>query len=261
MKEYLEKLQSKGIYTFTRKDLLDNLSISESGIEMNITRYAKRGKIVRIKKGFYTIVPPEYRNSGILPPFWFLDDLMKYLAADYYVALANAAAVYGASHQQPQVFQVIAGKQIKSIKAKNLKIEFIVKSKIEPEKFIRLKKTETGSVRVSSPELTCFDLVRYISRAGGINNAATILQELQSELDNKKLVDLAEYYDNYIYVQRLGYFFERGGSRQLEEILLKYLKGKKSYPVYLVPGNKRKSMRFNKKWKLLVNSTVEPDVV
>lgn len=186
---------------------------------------------------------------------------MKYMNVAYYVGLVNAAAVYGASHQQPQVFQVIAEKQIKNIKVKDLKIEFIVKSEIEPDKYIQSKKTETGSVKVSSPELTCFDLVRYIFRAGGINNVATILQELHSEVESKKLVELAEYYEKCIYIQRLGYLFDKAGDKKSGKILNQWLKKKNIYPVYLTPGRERKSLRLDKKWKLLLNSKVEPDII
>ncbi|MCW5589375.1 MAG: hypothetical protein KIT27_06885 [Legionellales bacterium] len=36
--------------------------------------------------------------------------MMKYLDAEYYVALLSAAGFYGASHQKPMVFQVVSKK-------------------------------------------------------------------------------------------------------------------------------------------------------
>ncbi|MGM0568725.1 MAG: type IV toxin-antitoxin system AbiEi family antitoxin domain-containing protein [Elusimicrobiota bacterium] len=261
MKKYLEQLQSKGIYTFTREDLQKNLSVSRAGINMNISRYVRRGRIARVKSGFYVIVPPEYRSSGILPPFWFIDDFMGYMGTDYYVGLVSAAAVYGASHQQPQVFQVVSRRPIKDVQVENLKINFVAKNKMEPEKYIQSKKTETGEVKISSPELTCFDLVRYISQAGGINNVVTILLELHSEVDSKKLLELADYYDKAIYVQRLGYLFGKAGFEKSANILNRWFRKKEAYPVYLVPDKKRKSLRMDKKWKVLVNRDVEPDLI
>ncbi len=261
MKKYLEKLQSKGIYTFTREGVKSNCPVSESGVNMSIARHIGRGEIVRVKKNFYVIVPPEYRKAGILPPFWFIDDLMKYKGIDYYVGLTSAAAVHGAAHQQPQVFQVITEKQIKDIAIKGLKIEFIVKSGLPPDKYIQNKKTETGAIKVSCPELTCFDLARYIFRSGGLSNAAGILSELHSAVDENKLVDLAEYYAKRIYVQRLGYLFEKTGGVAASEALGRWLNGKKTYPVYLIPRIRRKKSSLDKKWNLLVNSQFEIDVI
>ncbi len=260
MDKYLEKLQSKGVYTFTRDDLKKNLPISLAGINMSISRYLKRGKIARVKSGFYVIVPPEYKKSGILPPFWFADDLMSYIDSEYYVGLSSAAAIYGASHQQARIFQIVSAKQVKDIRVKNLKINFISKNKIEPEKYIRSKKTETGKVKISSPELTCFDLVRYISQSGGINSVTTVLQELHEEIEWKKLFELADYYKKAIYVQRLGYLFEYLGFAESAVRLNEWLEGKNSYPVYLVPDKRRKSLRMDKKWKVLINRQVESAV-
>ncbi len=261
MRRYLEKLQSKGIYTFTREELKNNLSISDAGVNANISRYLKKGDIVKLKRGFYTIVPPEYKRPGVLPPYWFIDDLMKYMITGYYVGLASAASIYGVSHQQPQVFQIISEKQIKDIQVKNLKIEFIFKSKLEPEVYISEKKTETGTVKLSGVELTCFDMVRYISRAGGINSVATILEELCSEISSEKLVELADLYNKPIYVQRLGYIFDKGGFDKLGNELYQWFEQKDSYPVYLVPAKERKSLRLNRKWNVLVNKEVEPDII
>jgi predicted transcriptional regulator of viral defense system len=69
-----------------------------------------------IREGFYVIVPLEYASSGILPPEWFIDELMKFLRQPYYVGLLSAAAIHGAAHQQPQEFHVVIPEALRSIK-------------------------------------------------------------------------------------------------------------------------------------------------
>lgn len=54
------------------------------------------------------MIPPEYRSWGVIPADWFIDDLMRHRGRRYYVALLSAAVYHGASHQAPQVFQVMA---------------------------------------------------------------------------------------------------------------------------------------------------------
>jgi hypothetical protein len=44
----------------------------------------------------------------MLPPYLFIDDLMKSLDKPYYVGLLSAAALYGTAHQQPMGYTVIS---------------------------------------------------------------------------------------------------------------------------------------------------------
>ncbi len=51
---------------------------------------------------------------------------------------------------------------------------------------------QTGMGWVATPELTAFDLMGYPRHAGGLGNAATVMQELADELDPRALADVAE---------------------------------------------------------------------
>ena len=42
-------------------------------------RLKKKNEIVQIRQGFYAIIPPEYSKQGIIPPYLYIDDLMKSL--------------------------------------------------------------------------------------------------------------------------------------------------------------------------------------
>jgi hypothetical protein len=77
-----------------------------------LQRLKRKKESAMIRKGFYVIVPPEYRSRGVLPPVLFIADLMKFLNRNYYTGLLNAAAFYGAAHQQPQDFFVITTKPV-----------------------------------------------------------------------------------------------------------------------------------------------------
>jgi hypothetical protein len=53
---------------------------------------------------------------------------MKFLNRSYYVGLLNAAALYGAAHQQPQSFSVIThGKSLRPLKNDKVNIVFFTK--------------------------------------------------------------------------------------------------------------------------------------
>ncbi len=49
--------------------------------------------------------------------------------------------------------------------------------------------TETGAMRVSTPEVTAFDLVRFAPAAGHIGNVVTVLGELAERIDPQHLAE------------------------------------------------------------------------
>jgi len=60
------------------------------------------------------------------------------------------------------------------------------------------------TMKVSSPELTALDLVRYVHVAGGVDAVATVLADLGGKIVGGKLAALAAHFDR-AHVQRLGY--------------------------------------------------------
>jgi predicted transcriptional regulator of viral defense system len=114
--EYVDDLQQKGRYTFTKAEARRAVRVSDTVLKLSLWRLAKKRRIALIREGFYVIVPLEYASSGILPPEWFIDELMKFLRQPYYVGLLSAAAIHGAAHQQPQEFHVVIPEALRSIK-------------------------------------------------------------------------------------------------------------------------------------------------
>ena len=55
-----------------------------------------------------------------------------------------------------------------------------------------LLKTSNGRIRVSTPESTALDLVRYCDRASHLNHVASVLAELAEKIDLQTLVQAAE---------------------------------------------------------------------
>jgi predicted transcriptional regulator of viral defense system len=171
------------------------------------TRLSQRGRGVPVYKGFYLIVPAEYAAIEILPPILFIDYLMEYIGKPYYIGLLSAAALYGAAHQQPQEFFIITTTKQLATQKKGIKINYIIKKKIQAQ-FLENRKTETGYVKVSSPELTTFDLVYYSNRIGGISRASTVLNELVESIQPDKIKHELVQSFSVSTIQRLGYILE-----------------------------------------------------
>src|SRR5687767_6583861 len=106
-RQYLDNLLASSRYTFTTTEARTALAVSPAALKVALNRLARQKLIVSPAKGFYVIVPPEYRSLGSLPADQFIPALMSHLRLPYYAGLLTAAQYHGAAHQRPQEFQVM----------------------------------------------------------------------------------------------------------------------------------------------------------
>lgn len=105
LSDWIESREVRGYYTFTKEDIEKQFpSAGKVYIKTSLYRLAAKTKIVSPWRNFYVIMPVEYSLKGVIPPVFYMDQLMSYLGKRYYVALLNAASFYGASHQRVQTF-------------------------------------------------------------------------------------------------------------------------------------------------------------
>ncbi|MCC2666596.1 MAG: hypothetical protein K0R24_1352 [Gammaproteobacteria bacterium] len=259
LSSYLEQLRMDGRYWLSRKEAMDTLQMSGQAFKLAAHRLSLKGSLKRVRSDFFIIVPPEHRGIGALPAAWFIDALMKHLKRPYYVGLLTAAALHGAAHQQAMTFQVVTHKPIRNITVGQVVIEFHYKNNIQPH-FYQLRKTFSGTMQVSTPEITAFDLVKYMDASGQVNHVATVLCELAEQLDVKKLSGLLR--DGNVEItsaQRLGYLLE---VLQLPINLLSLeneLKKRKQSHCLLITSSNQPVIEYNQKWHIKVNEQVEPD--
>ena len=197
----------------------------------------------------------------ILPPILFIDYLMKFIAKPYYVGLLSAAALYGAAHQQPQEFFVLTTSKQLATQKKGIKINYIIK-KIIPSQFLENRKTETGYVKVSSPELTAFDLVYYSNRIGSMNRTSTVLIELVESMQPDNIEPELVQSFSVATIQRLGYILEYSlYEEQLADKLWKVSKdlNQHFYRQPLSTGKKTAGYKTDPRWKIIINTKIEID--
>lgn len=256
---FVDKLQASGRYTFVREEALSELGISEGGFRRTIKRLINQHRLARPRREFYVIVPLEYRNMKAPPPPWFLDSLMISLYRKYYVGLLSAAALYGASHQQAQEFQVITDDSIRSMEVGRSRIRFFKKRNVAQTPIKQIK-TPTGYMNVSSPEATAFDLIRYVAEMGTLDQMATILVELQEQMSQKGLEETMKAGVELATIQRLGYLLEFLGYSVLATPLAAWLSKHPCNTIPLAVGQLIKGKPKNTRWHLIVNTEVEPDL-
>ena len=202
-RDYIDNLAAQGRYHFTAAEAQEALGNSPVAVRLAMHRLARRSLVAHPAHEFYVIVPPEYRRLGCLPADQFIPELMEYLGLDSYVGLLSAAEYHGAAHHRPQVFQVMVEKPRRMITCGKVRVRFIVHKHLV-ETPTQLVNTRHGTIRISTPEGTAVDLVRYPQRAAGLDNVATVLAELAEEIDPERLVEAAREAPMPA-AQRLGY--------------------------------------------------------
>ncbi len=258
LKELVDWLQASGRYTFPRTEAMSALKSSGPNLKRAAMRLAAKNRLAVPRRGFYVIVPLEYRAAGAPPPSWFIDQLMNHLGRPYYVGLLSAAAIHGAAHQQPQEFQVMTDAPERPIKVGRVRIRFLVKRRIDRIP-TQEQKTETGILRLSSPEVTAIDLLRYTHAAGGIDNVATVLGELAERIDKQKLVEAARLEGELAYAQRLGYLLEAVGAQKRTSALAAWIREKGPRTTPLNPRKPVKGQPVDQRWHIVVNDKIEEE--
>lgn len=265
VKDWIEDLPKMGKITFSQDEVLNQFTgLSLKAIRSSLYRCIEKKKIQSVWHGFFVVIPTEYGKRGSVPPIEYIDQLMKYLGRDYYVALLSAAELHGSAHQAPQEFFVICNTtHLRDKIKKDVKINFVAK-KIILQKHIKQMMTNSGYIKVSTPILTAYDLVCYAKRVGEINRIGTVINELAENIRFTH-VD-KEFMKSFTpaITQRLGYLFEELGFEDLANILFRKseIAGLKFRKIPLVNVDQSRDLSkypINKKWKIIINEQIDID--
>ena len=125
------------------------------------------------------------------------------------------------------------------------------------------RKTDTGSMRVSSPALTALDLIRYPQASGGLDRAASVLNELAPEIDPVQLRELLPAFERSV-VQRLGYVLQTAGHEASASVLSDYLSSQSLPWIELDPGETSRpewagEPERDQRWHVVVRRPIEID--
>lgn len=256
LERWIDRLQTKGRYTFLRQEAIADSGLSAEAIKKALHRLAKRQRIAKIKDYFYAIVPLEYQAAGAPPPTWFVGDLMRAMKLPYYVGLLSAAGMYGASHQQPQEFQVVTDRSVRSLTAGRAKLRFFA-SKYIAHAATQDIKTPTGKVKVATPETTVVDLVRFSKSAGNLDNVATVISEMIPLLNPRALLAAVRNVDDVPNAQRLGHVLDRLRRRDLSAPIHEWIERHHPRLAKLRSALPTGDAYEDRRWHLLVNWPIE----
>ena len=257
-RDYINDLSADGRYHFTTEEAVSALGGSTVAVRAALRRASQRGEVASPQRGFYVIVPPEYRRLGCLPPEQFIPHLMNRLGQPYYVALLSAAELHGAAHHRPQRFQVMVRTNRRLIECGKVRVQFVARHDLERMPLVE-RNTPRGTVLVSSPEATALDLVGYAGRCGGLDNVASVLSDLVESLNSQRLLEVARLCP-VVWSQRLGYLLELASHDDLASVLADYVGEAAATLAPLVRARAMRGAPRTERWKLAINASVEFDL-
>ena len=250
---------------FTTKEVRTAFpALSDQVVKNDLLRRAKAGRIEAVHRGVYVIVPAKYERRGAVPPTFYMDSLMRILGRDYYFGLLTAARMWGAAHQLPMSETVVTTRpDMSASRRKNAQVAWCYRDRI-PVRFVREMKGEYDRVRVSSPELTALDLVRFERFAGGLSRVATVLSELSERADFSNAAESGLLATATVpTVQRLGHLLESVvGDRGRADVLYAQLEKSVGRRFKRVPLDRRgheETIAVDGRWKVDINCRIERD--
>lgn len=256
--KFISELMTRGQYCFNTGEAIAALGSTPLAARAALRRLRQKGELAMPYKGFYVIVPPEFRDMGCLPASHFIPYLMGHLGERYYAGILSAAEYHGAAHHHPQVFQIVVARNRSGIVCRKVRVEFVARKNMEKVP-IEDVKTPRGYLKISTPAATAFDLVGYPHHAAGLDNVATILAELHEKIDGVALANIAKL-SPIAWSQRLGYLLDLVGAKDKAEGLEEFVTLKKPVPTPLVPSQSFHGISPLKRWHILVNAKVEAEV-
>ena len=110
-KALITQLASKGHYSFTSEEARAALKVSPDACKLALNRLAKQGQIASPARGFYVIIPPEYRSLGCLPADQFIPDLNQVQGTELLRRTADRRAILRGGPPTPAGIPGLPGKK------------------------------------------------------------------------------------------------------------------------------------------------------
>lgn len=257
-RQFVEFCQARGKITFTLAELQKATGLSITAARDQVKRLGKHVARVSPRQDFFLIVRPEQLPIGAPPAFWWLDAYFQSIGQPYYVGLLTAAAEYGSSHQAVQVIQVLTNSPLRELKVGRVRVHFFVK-KTAAEFPVSDLPAAYAPLKLSTPEVTALDLVRYAHRIGGAGRAVGVIRDLLPRFSKKGFRAALATELEVSNLQRLGFILEELKRPDLSELVRAKLPSKLNW-VYLEQQNAHGmglQAKGDKSWFVLVNSDIQ----
>lgn len=192
------------IVTFLQlKEVLgSNYSLEE--VRNKISLLSKRGWLVRLKRGLYTVIT-DISTLGF-------SDVSEYIVSqvlnkDSYISFENALQYYSMFDQMLLSIDAVTDKRARTYKIKNMHYRF---SHIKKELYFGFTKTQVNgkTVNMAEREKALLDMLYFRSNTATASIVLEKIREYQHDIDLKKFKDYAKRYSLRV-VREIGFLLDR----------------------------------------------------
>jgi len=252
-------VQLKKIERIATGELLRPLKLTSEQEKLFLSRLAKSGWIVRLRRGLY-LIPPRIPEGPWNPGIYLtLQKLMEDCNGKYQICGLSAFSFYQFTEQIPNTTYVYNNRISGRRKIGSLNYVFIKVSEIRLGDNYQFTAPNGAEAVYSSKLKTLIDAVYNWSRFNSIPEAYYWIQKEINENPDMaaQLIDRCDTYGNAATKQRIGYLLDILG---VEQILLRKLiqssveNGAISY-IPWIPNKSRKG-KTNRKWGVIVNGQI-----
>jgi len=210
----LRYFQSRARYFFEPAEFarLTGRCPETTAVRLALSRLAASRRIVPVTRrpAGYLIVPTECVSRGAPPFEWWIDDCLRRIEPDYYVALLSAAGQWGSisSDRAGQHTQIMLSRPHPPLTPGLLKISFYAKTCLATTPTVAVRNA-TGGFRVSTRAATLLDLFRHQAEIGGVTVIGRVLRDLAPSVGGAELVSALGALNSTSTAQRFGFLCDQ----------------------------------------------------
>ncbi|KON30185.1 hypothetical protein AC482_04480 [miscellaneous Crenarchaeota group-15 archaeon DG-45] len=246
--ELIFTLEREGRTLFTVEDAGEILNTSEEALRVVLWRLASKGRIQRVKRGHYLLVPAraghETRWSEHI--FSFIGEILD----EYYVGYWTALSHWGMTEQIPRtVFIATTRRRRDFTYSDTVPIHYVTVSR---HKFFGRATEKIGDheFHISDREKTIVDSLDLPQYAGGVPEAA---KGLLQQPDWQRIAEYADRLGNRTVHKRLGYLMETLELSPPKEVVERLRRGIGSGYSWLDPTAPKEKIESNPRLRLKIN--------
>jgi len=255
-REILTKLHRYGGGLVTVQEAEKILELPKGKVAKLLPYLASSGWLKRIKRGLYLLIPLE----AMSPSEWTANDWLvaTKIFAPCYIGGWSAAHHWGFTDQLFNSTIVFSSHRVRTKETQIGEFSFIIHTVNKP-RFFGLETVWQGQskISVSGPSRTIIDILDAPSLGGGIRHCLEILGDYFSSkyLNEEKLLEYLERFNNKAIVKRLGFLIEKGKINVSANFIEKCQNIKSRGFAYLDPSLPHHGKK-NRRWNLIINANI-----
>lgn len=256
-----DHLLAHGRPVVTLEEASELMGLGPNAAADALVRLRRAGTMFSPSRGLYVAIPPQYRTWRTVPALDFIDPMMRANDRNYYVALLSAAELHGASHQRPQIFQVMVDRLLEDRDFDRVRIRFYSRQRLRDVPVVLIN-SSADQVKVSSPAATALDLASRPAEGGGLSNVATVVHDLveNANLTVQDLLDASGAFPSSS-LRRLGWLLDISSAPlDLDLVAARLALEPKTRASVLLDARGPRRGPGNRRWGVVVNADVEPDL-